>query len=414
MQMKISLPGRSMNPLTSAFACCTLLALSSCTPPEDEQPAPTPQVEISWPEENWERSTLSAEGLSAEPINAFIEEMRNGTYGLVDRFVLIRNGRLIIDERFEQDYAAISESIEPDQKIGLNTRNPQYDYDNPDWHPYYLETDLHSLQSVTKSITSAALGTVIDAGLIDDTGVPVLSLFADYEFDRSDARRADITLDDLLTMRSGIDWATDGGYDAETHSTVALENSEEWIQYVLDRPMDADPGTVFEYNDGVSVLLGKVLRAATGQRIDDWAATRLFEPIGISDFYWKITPDGEADTEGGLYLSAYDLARIGHLFLHEGQWRDQQVLSEEWVEKSVKLHVPDARSEGLGYGYQWWIPHDKDGQTNVFEANGFGGQRLIVFRDLEMVAVFNGWDIRGDYTSAATVFRNEIVPIALQ
>ena len=73
---------------------------------------------------------------------------------------------------------------------------------------------------------------------------------------------------------------------------------------------------------------------ATGQRIDQWAAEGLFKPIGITEFYWKITPDGEADTEGGLYLATHDLARIGYLFLKGGQWEGKQILSEDWVRRS--------------------------------------------------------------------------------
>ena len=91
--------------------------------------------------------------------------------------------------------------------------------------------------------------------------------------------------------------------------------------------MREKPGTVFDYNSGVSVLLGKIVRVATGHRIDAYAQQKLFEPIGIKEYYWKTTPDGEADTEGGLYLSAHDLARIAYLFLRDGNWDGKQIVS---------------------------------------------------------------------------------------
>ena len=135
------------------------------------------------------------------------------------------------------------------------------------------------------------------------TPAAVDSLLADidagrYPPDTSDPRRAAATLADFLTTRSGIDWAAPGQtYDDETHPTVVLEASDEWIAYAAGRPMVEDPGTRFDYNDGVSVLLGKIVREATGARMDGWAAERLFRPIGIDERYWKITPDGEADGE---------------------------------------------------------------------------------------------------------------------
>jgi CubicO group peptidase (beta-lactamase class C family) len=218
-------------------------------------------------------------------------------------------------------------------------------------------------------------------------------------------------------MRSGIDWNSEGGYQDSTHSTVALENSEAWIQFVLDRPMDADPGTVFEYNDGVTVLLGKIVGVATGKRIDQWAEERLFAPIGIDTYYWKITPDGEADSMGGLYLTAHDLARIGYLFLREGIWRDERVLSEGWVRQSITSHVadiaPENHEENTGYGYQWWLPERKVGEPMAYLAGGFGGQRLTVIPELDLVVVFHGWDIRADYGVAERTFRQEVLPAAL-
>ena len=305
--------------------------------------------------------------------------------------MLIRNGRVVANHRFSHDYAAIA--------AAYDTTNHQYNYDHPDWHPYLRGTELHTLQSVTKSVTSAALGIAIDEGLLGGVDTPVMPFFEAYAPYVTDARKEAITLEDFLTMRSGISWVTEGGYDDSEHSTIKLEASDEWIRFVLDRPMDANPGTRYEYNDGVSVLLGKILREATGQRADDWARERLFEPIGITDFYWKITPDGEADTEGGLYLSTEDLARIGYLFLRDGEWNGRQIVSAEWVEASTAPVVPDVNPTNnrpdAGYGYQWWVPVVEDDASRVFAANGYGGQFLMVSPEHDLIVVFNGWNIHG-------------------
>jgi putative nucleotidyltransferase with HDIG domain len=360
-------------------------------------PTPLPSQELVWPGETWAVSTPADVGIDPTAIEALVADIDAGIYGLIDHFTLIRHGRLVADHHFEQDYETIA--------AAYDTTNHQYNYDHPDWHPYYRDTDLHTLQSVTKSITSVALGIAVDRGLIPGVEVPAMSFFQAYEPDLTDPRRAEMSLEDLLTMRSGIEWREDTPYTDPNNSCILMEASEEWVPFVMDHPMDADPGTVWEYNSGASVLLGKIVQVATGQRIDAWAREELFEPLGIHDFYWKITPSGEVDTEGGLYLSAPDLARIGYLFLRGGMWGERRIVSEDWVRVSTAPVVPDIRPDNgrpdAGYGYQWWVP-DHDGEsTEVFAGNGYGGQFLLVAPAYDVVAVFNGWNIHGG-ASAST------------
>jgi CubicO group peptidase (beta-lactamase class C family) len=311
--------------------------------------------------------------------------MAAGEYGLIDHFLLIRHGRIVADHHFAHDYATIASAFD--------TANHQYNYDHPEWHPYYRDTDLHTLQSVTKSVTSVALGIAVDQGHISGVEAPALSFFQAYDPDMSDPRRARMTLEDLLTMRSGIDWNEMTSYDDASNSCNQMDD------FVLDHPMREDPGTLWDYNSGASVRLGKVVGVATGQRVDEWTVERLFRPIGINEYFWKTTPDGEVDTEGGLYLSAYDLARIGYLFLRGGVWDGNRVVSEEWVRASVSPVVtdisPDNGRPDAGYGYQWWVPDHEAGQTKVFAGNGYGGQFLLVAPEFDLVAVFNGWNIHG-------------------
>ena len=207
-------------------------------------------------------------------------------------------------------------------------------------------------------------------------------------------------------MRSGIDWAVPGQtYEDASHPTAILEASRRWIDYVVAQPVGTDPGTRFDYNDGVSVLLGKVVREVTGQRLDRWAEERLFRPIGIDEYYWKIAPDGEVDSEGGLYLSTHDLARIGYLMLRGGQWDGQQIVSRDWVEASTSPVVPDVAHDNArpdtGYGYQWWVPTHENGETRVFAANGYGGQFLHVVPEYDLISVFNGWTLHEQPDSPA-------------
>ena len=381
-----------------------LAAVAGCGTTAEESLAST----YDWPGDSWPTSDPASEGVDPVAIDALVADLTAGDYGLVDQFLLIRHGRVIADHRWTHDYETIS--------AAYDTTNHQYNYDHPDWHPYYRDTDLHTLQSVTKSVTSAALGIAVDERLIGGVDAPVLPYFEAYSPNREDTRWASVTLEDFLTMRSGISWAVPGEtYDDDSHPTVQLEASDRWIQFVIDREMAVDPGTQFDYNDGVSVLLGKIVREATGRRIDAWAAERLFGPIGIDEFYWKVTPDGEIDTEGGLYLSTHDLARIGYLFLREGRWEGQQIVSADWVRRSVSPVVPDVAPDtdrnDTGYGYQWWVPLHGPGQPHVYAANGYGGQFLHVSPEHDLVAVFNGWNIHESAErSTWTAFQERILP----
>ena len=376
-----------------------ILALMACaTPPDDLDVS-------SWPGESWPVSTPDAEGIRAPALDSLVADMEAGVYGLVDALLVIRNGRVVADHRFEQNY---------DSVFTLYGGEPgMYNYDDPAWHPYRDGSELHSLQSVTKSVSSAAFGIAVDEGLIPGVDAPAYGYFEDYEPYETDARKQATTLEDFLTMRSGIHWVTEGGYDDGEHSTVLLEASDDWIRFALDRPTDAEPGTVYEYNDGVSVLLGKIVREATGRRMDDWARERLFEPIGIDEYYWKITPDGEVDTEGGLYLSTHDLARIGYLFLRDGEWDGEQIISREWVRASTAPVVPGVAPDGTGpgYGYQWWVPVHEDSEPLVFAGNGYGGQFLFVVPSEDLVVVFNGWQHHEPAErSAAAALQERILP----
>ena len=340
--------------------------------------------------QKWDTSTPEKEGVDANVLSSIHDDIVEGKYGLIDHFLVIKNGKVITDHAYKQDYETLS--------LQYDTTNYQYNYDHPDWHPFYKGTNLHSLQSVTKSITSALLGIAIDEGLIKSTNIFPMMMFDGYEQD-IDPRRLSIRLHDLLTMQSGIQWNEMTSYDSDENSCIMMEAADDWIQFVLAQPMKNDPGTVFDYNSGVSVLLGKLVRNATGKRIDKWAEEKLFGPLGITEYYWKETPFGEIDTEGGLYLSTYDLAKIGYLFLKEGNWNGNQIISKEWTRQSTSPVLPDISPDNnrrdSGYGYQWWVPLHKDGISTLFAGNGYGGQFLLVSKENDLVVVFNGWNIHG-------------------
>ena len=167
---------------------------------------------------------------------------------------------------------------------------------------------------------------------------------------------------------------------------------------MLGRPVVTEPGTRFDYNDGVSVLLGKIVRArlpASGSMSGPRNASLAPSASTSTTGRWPRTE--RVDSEGGLYLSAHDLARIGYLMLRHGEWDGRQIVSREWVEASTAPVIPDISPDNgrpdTGYGYQWWVPRRGDGEPRVFAGNGYGGQFLHVVPEYDLISVFNGWTL---------------------
>ena len=338
-----------------------------------------------WPTSGWATSTPTAQGLRAEPLDSLHRDIAANRFGNVDRLVIIRNGYLIRNERYPRDYKAIS--------AGTDTTSHQFNYQHPYWHPYYHGRDVHTLQSVTKSVSSALIGIAIDRKEIAGVNVPLLSFFKEFDASRLDPRLQQATLEDLLTMRTGIEWhETDRPIDS-TNTTIQLEASRDWITFTLSQPMDAAPRTKWVYNSGGSALMAAVIRQATGRHAHQYAETHLFQPLGIRDYHWKITPTGHPDTEGGLYLEAEQLAKIGYLYLNRGMWNGKRILSEAWVNASTARQVDSVNQAGWGYGYQWWRL-DREG-VEIWAGLGYGGQFLVVMPQHNMIGVVNSWNVFG-------------------
>jgi CubicO group peptidase (beta-lactamase class C family) len=362
-------------------ALCAMLARAGGTALAEERPA-------AWPTRGWATATPAAYGLRAEALEAFAQELAGDAHGYVDGMLVVRHGAVVFERTFPRDYDAPFASA-PDR-----TRGP-YNYYDPDWHPYYRRGPLHTMQSVTKSVTSALVGIALRRGEIASVEAPVLDFFAGYRMPREPRWRR-MRLRDLLTMTAGIAWDEEKvPYTDPANDCAQMEKSADWVRFVLDKPMAAEPGRVFVYNSGATQLLSQVLRLATGQHADAYAARHLFGPLGIRDFHWKRTPSGHPDTEGGLYLAPRDLARLGLLYARDGLWEGRRLLPPGWVEASTApLARTAADANALRYGYQWWVlPDPEAAGGRRYAALGYGGQRLLVVPALDLVAVFTGWNI---------------------
>jgi len=314
-------------------------------------------------------------------------DVENGKYAAVDRLMAWKDGKLFLDEIFTPRYEIVSDSSHagvPDQ----------YRYNDRRFHPFHQGTDLHSLQSVTKSVTSLGIGLAIRDGLINSVNDPAIKYLGAFKDLFNGEEWGAITVEDLLTMRSGIEWKNPDGSSgySTNHPTTLMEISDHWIPQVLTKPVTTKPGTKFDYNDGVSFLLGEIIHQVTGMRADKYIAREVFKPLGIEEYHWKITPAGETDTEGGLYLKSEDFGKIGLMMLNNGKWNDKQVIPSNWVKESVKNRVQlSTEGDETAYGYQWWLSKVGAGRYTAWTARGYGGQYLMIVSDLEMVMVLNGW-----------------------
>jgi len=344
-----------------------------------------------WPTQGWPKTTPASAGLDEKSLAAFDSDLRNGRYKYVDSFEAYRCGKQVYQGKYSHNYAQIY-GKEAKTRGPLNARlTGPYNYFDPAWHPYYHGTELHSMQSITKTVSSVILGVAVTRGDFKASlDTPILKFFDISKVKNVDDRKRRITLRHVLTMTTGLDWNEEVAYDDPKNDSSLMEAADDWVQYVIDRPMAQEPGKVFNYSSGVSELLAYIFQKETGQDIEKYGEKHLFQPLGM-DHYWKRTPLGVVDTEGGLYLRGSDLAKIGYLFVHDGMWEGKQIVSLDWVKQSV-ARIVDAE-EGFKYGFKWWILPANPPHSDVWMGMGFGGQRLIVVPDKDLIAVFTGWTI---------------------
>jgi CubicO group peptidase (beta-lactamase class C family) len=357
-----------------------LLATASCgggssggasAPP----PPPPPTFSYTVPEDigdGWQVGDLAAEGFDTQMIVDMMDSVLDDTYPGIDSVAIVRNNRLVLywyDRGRELD---------------------QYDawIDN-------MTRERHVLHSTSKSFTSALIGIAIDQGHIASTQVKFLDLFDYTDYQNWDPRKADITLEDALTMRFGFRWDEwSRPYTDPRNDLVNLETSNfDWPKALLDLPMASAPGTTFAYNTAGTIAIGKALENATGERLGQFANTHLFFPMQITDARWW-SPNSLANGGSGLFLRTRDLAKFGQLYLDGGVWQGQQLISAEWVADSVVRRVEFSGSLAFseGYGYQWWLdelPY-RTQRLETWVTSGFGGQYIFVVPGLELVVAFTG------------------------
>ncbi len=242
----------------------------------------------------------------------------------------------------------------------------------------------HDTRSIGKSVISLLVGIAQQQGRLKSLATPVLDFFPEYAELAVPQRKA-ITLEHLLTMSSGLAWH-EGGEGPDDEHRLMWKWSPAY--HVLSRPIEAPPGTRFNYNSGGTLLLADILERATGMPWKDFARRALFEPLGITDWEWVGDFHGRPMAYTGLRMRPRDLAKLGRLVLDHGRWRGRQLVPEAWIAASLQPRL-DTGFEGTRYGYFWWTGTAPwRGRTPSWAAAfGNGGQRLFVVPDLNLTVV---------------------------
>jgi CubicO group peptidase (beta-lactamase class C family) len=341
-----------------AFSLCLLLMATLAAFAQSAEPDGSPVP--------WLASTPAAEGLDPESIDGLLDWMRSSGMPF-HAVILLRNDKLVTEEYF------------------------------PPWQ----RDSRQNMYSCAKSVLSTLFGIAQGAGRLPPLGSSALACLPAAGRAARDPRASQINLEQLLSMTSGVAFLR----------AVDMAVAEDQVAFAMAKPLAAEPGSRFLYTSAGPHLLSAVLQTCVGQSARDYAAQKLFSPLGIRGWSWET--DGKGVTIGGAHLSltAMDLVRIGYLYLKKGDWFGTSVLPSSWVEAATRMHSRPSgmsRAEDSAYGYLWWV----DEAWGGFSAHGAGGQYLFVVPHLDLVAVFTGELPAKDFPVPWDLFRRYVLPAA--
>lgn len=289
-------------------------------------------------EQAFVRATPESQGISSDLFAALLRELDASKDTEMHHFMALRHGKVICECNFAP-------------------------YPKGMWHITH---------SMCKSITGMAIGMLIEEEKLklDEN---IYDIFPDHINAFSKIFRPVITVENLLTMTSGV-----------TFNESGIVSGNDWLGSFLNASVNGKPGTEFQYNSLNTYVLSAIVTKRTGETLTEYLTPRLFDPLGITKYYWETCPKGITKGGWGLFLCAEDMAKLGQLYLQRGKWNGQQLVSEYWIEISTARHLK-TQNDTYGYGYQLWMEQ----RPGSFEYNGMLGQNVIIYPDMDMVLVTN-------------------------
>ena len=327
--------------------------------------------------------TLDEAGIDPDPVLEAARRIGSGKYGEVHSMLIYREEMLVFERYFQ---------------------GHDYQWEAPRHYGEWVNWDgqmLHHAHSVSKSITSLCVGIAVDKGFIRDIHQSIFEYLPDYQYLKTNENQ-NITIENLLTGTSGLLWAEwSAPLSSMENDQIAMWFHEQGpVDFVLGRPMIAEPGTHFIYSGGNIELLGVIVENASGMPFETFSEKYLFEPMGMDQAEWDlIYPTGEVEAAGGLRITPREMVKIGAMMLNNGVWNGKQIIPSDWIEKCKypfpacrDIHIPGEDLFDMGYSYAWWTKQiDYKGQViHWYSANGWGGQQIIVLPELNTVLVFTG------------------------
>jgi CubicO group peptidase (beta-lactamase class C family) len=243
-----------------------------------------------------------------------------------------------------------------------------------------------NLKSASKSLLSALVGIAFDRGYLKSVHDTIGKFFPEYLTDTDDAKKKTITIEDLLTMRSGLESTSNVNYGRWVQSA-------NWVRHVLARPLLEEPGGRMIYSTGNSHLLSAILTKTSKMSTFEFARRYLADPLGVSMTPWMRDPQGIYLGGNEMHWTPRGMLAFGELYLNGGRAGDKKVVSETWIKESL---MPRTRSSWSGreYGYGWWI--DSLGGHATYYAWGHGGQFIFVVPGLKLVVATTSLPSPGD------------------
>ncbi|SMD37927.1 CubicO group peptidase, beta-lactamase class C family [Reichenbachiella faecimaris] len=283
---------------------------------------------------------------------------------------------------------------------------------------YYNGTDrrsLFGLSGISSSLVNAALGRAIDLGLIASVDDSLFKYIPEYaqEFEDSPIKK-NITFEHLMAMKSGLSWREfSGGFDDLLSDTDYIIQSEDWVEYLLSKPLEALPGTRYSFNSAMAMLIAAAIENVYGDSFKNFMVKEALNTIDVKDVEIERIGDNE-NVAWGISMTTLDLTKIGYLYLEKGDWFGRQVLDQNYVESSsaIQTHV-DFNND---FGWMWWRYAEDNfflsflSENDTFFAGGIGNERLYIVPHLELVVAVTGVQIEGNFSlSAPLVFRDYIL-----
>lgn len=320
--------------------------------------------------DSWDVATPDSVGLNSRDISDLVRDIRAGEYSNIHGLLVVRHGKLVVEQYFEGK----------DERRG-----------NPVGVVSFDANTLHDARSITKSVVSILFGIAVAQNAIADIDAPVLDYFPEYADLRSSDRLA-IRLNDVLSMTSGFEWdESSRPYGDPENDETVMDQAADPYRYVLERPIAHEPGEVWEYSGGDTMLVAGIIEKAVGMSLQAYAEKVLFRPLGIDRYEWLTYDSGVPIAASGLRMRPRDMAKMGLLFLNRGSWRGEQIVPELWAERSLSAQakISDRPFGFQRYGYQWWLGTARVRNDTVqwAAAVGWGGQRILIVPSMDLVAV---------------------------